>query len=98
MTDTAESRPSLDPNNPAQVAHAIALMCDQLEAATAVYRDDIERAARSSAAYKMAWARGLLAVINEATGRRTTVAEREALVEDVLLPAFSPTQKGRHTI
>ncbi len=23
--------------------------------------------------------------------------EREALVEDVLLPAFSPTQKGRHT-
>jgi len=71
---------SLDPNDPGRVAHAIADMMDQLESTTAIYRDDIERAARSNAAYKKTWAESLLAVIAAYTGRMT-VAEREAHVE-----------------
>jgi len=70
----------LDPGNPAQVAHAIANMMDELEEQTAVYRGDIEQAARSSAAYKRAWAQSMLSVIASSSGRMT-VAEREAHVE-----------------
>lgn len=75
--------PGLDPNSPSQVADAIARMCDALEEATDTYRADIERAARSGAAYRLAWAEAMLAEIGNTSGssRRITVAEREARVE-----------------
>lgn len=71
---------SLDPNNPAEVAHSISLMMEQLEELTVVYRDDINRAAKSSSAYKLTWARSMLGVI-DGSDRRMTVQEREARVE-----------------
>ena len=71
---------ALDPGNPAMVAHAIATMMDELEDWTGQYRADIQEAARSNAAYKLAWAQALLTVIGSHSGRMT-VAEREAHVE-----------------
>lgn len=70
----------LDPNSPHQVAVAIADMSDQLEARTAEYAVDIEQAARSSSAYKLAWSQAMMDIINRSTSRMT-VAEREARVE-----------------
>lgn len=72
--------PGLDPTNPSQVAHAIASMCDRLEEATDTYSEDILRAARSDAAFKLAFAQAMLEVIADSS-TRMTVAEREARVE-----------------
>lgn len=71
---------SLNPDDPAEVARAIAHMMDDLEQQTATYRSDIDQAARSGAAYKREWATAMLTVIGASSGR-TTVAEREARVE-----------------
>ena len=72
---------ALDPNSPAEVADAIARMVDHLEHITGQYRDDIELAATSGAAYKREWAMSMLSVIASGTGRKMTVAEKEAMVE-----------------
>lgn len=71
---------TLDPNNPAQVAAEIARMMELLESTTATYTYDIEQAGKDEAAYKLAWARAMLNVIDNSSGRMT-VAEREARVE-----------------
>ena len=73
--------PGLDPSNPAQVAHEIARLTEMLEERTGEYRDDIEEAARLSAALKGDYARAMLVVIASSHGNRMTVAEKDARVE-----------------
>lgn len=74
---------ALNPNNPAEVADAIASMMDEMETLSETYRVDIERAARAHSDYKLAWATAMIATIDNSGPRKMTVDEREARVEIV---------------
>jgi predicted metal-dependent phosphoesterase TrpH len=71
----------LNPNDPNEVARAIAGMMEMLEEQTDVYRHDIEEAAKSGAAFKKAHAESYLAIIAAPMSSKMTAPEREARVE-----------------